>query len=371
MADQKIMHLRSGSFYGGPERQLHHHALAMKDSSFSIAIASFSEDGQKPSFLDTIAADDIAIHHFVTSSSYDARAVGLLRRYLVEEKIGILCTHDYRADLIGMLARRGTSAKWLAFSRGWTRENLKTRLFHAVDKIIIRSADHIVAVSAMQKEWLVRLKVPPSKISVVHNCINPTHFASVEAANLRDRFDLPEDSLTVVSGGRFSSEKGQGFFVRAAEQALAKNRRLHFMLFGEGQERERIERLIESKGCQDRILCPGFEPNLASCLKGADMLVNPSQSEGLPNIVLEAMAMDLPVIATAVGGVPELIEDGIDGILVKYGDQANLTSAILRLADDADYRTALVRKAKQTVEERFSFDQQASALTRIYQGMTP
>jgi len=342
----------------------------MKDSAIDIAIASFSEDGQKPAFLDRIASDGVTTHHFATTSSFDHHAVGMLRHYLNDRSIDILCTHDYRANLIGMLARRGTSAKLLAFSRGWTREDFKTRLFHAVDKVIIRTADHIVTVSSTQKERLCQLLVPESKISVVLNSINPARFASVQAIDLRDRYGLPRDSLVVVAGGRFSAEKGQAFLVRAAELVVTKNERLHFVLFGEGPDRERIQRQIDRNGHQDRILCPGFEPDLPSCLKDADLLVNPSQSEGLPNIVLEAMALHLPVIATAVGGVPEIIVNGLDGLLVPYGDEAGLATAILGLAADAQRRTALAVKARATVEERFSFEQQASALTKIYQRMT-
>ncbi len=127
-----------------------------------------------------------------------------------------------------------------------------------------------------------------------------------------------------ISGGRFSEEKGQVYLVRAAFQALDDQPQLRFVLFGDGPDLEKLRQLITEHRAEDRIVCPGFENNLAAHLKGADLLVNPSLSEGLPNIVLGAMAVGVPVVATDVGGLPEIIESKVNGFLVPAKDVNSL-----------------------------------------------
>ena len=370
MSEMRILHLRSGSFYGGPERQLHHHALRAKGSGFKLTIASFAESGSRPEFLNVIADDDIAVHHFETTGSYDRRAASLVRNYLRQERIDILCTHEYRAHIIGMFARRGTRAKWVAFSRGWTKENFKIRLFHTIDKAMIRFADHIVAVSDSQRARLRRLMIPTNTISVVPNAIDLVRFKSIEPTDLRKRFGFPDDTIIVVAAGRFSSEKGQHFLIDAAKEITGSLDQARFVLFGEGPDLESIRQRIKQWDLSDRILCPGFDRNLIGALKGADILVNPSQSEGLPNIVLEAMAVGVPVVATEVGGVPELVEHDRSGLLVPYPDVPQLVSTISNLIVDEKLRRRLADQATETVADRFSFDRQNDLLSDIYRRVT-
>jgi len=169
-----------------------------------------------------------------------------------------------------------------------------------------------------------------------------------------------------IAGGRFSAEKGQIYLVRAAVEALRRDSRLAFILFGDGPDLDSIRRAIDAAGQSERILCPGFENNLVGCIKGADILINPSLSEGLPNIVLEAMALQVPVIATSVGGVPELITDGESGILVGPRDAADLSAAILKLAAAPDKRQILADHGREVVNASFSFQKQCRELIAVY-----
>ncbi len=362
----KILHLRASNFYGGPERQLHFHSLNTRGSEFDITIGSFSENGRTPQFLDVIAADGLATHTFPVKSAYDPAAISSLRKYLRDNMINILCTHDYRTHLIGFLAARGSNARWIVFSRGWTAENPKIKMFNLLDKIIVRFARHIVAVSDSQAKRLNRIFIPRNKISVVHNAIDPDKFKDHPPVDLKARFGFPADSVICISGGRFSPEKGQIFLAEAAVRAIGENRSLRFIIFGDGPQLEIIKNAVARLGQLSHIYCPGFESDLIGCLKGADMLVNPSLSEGLPNIVLEAMALMIPVVATGVGGVPELITDGQNGLLISPADIESLADAILRMAGQPDLRHKIRLAAHQTINERFSFEIQTDKLKKIY-----
>lgn len=366
MSKINILHLRSSNFYGGPERQLHHHCLKAANSEFNITCGSFSEKNKTPEFLNVIAQDNINTITFNVTSAYDMNAIELIREYITKNKIDIICTHDYRAHFFGNMARKKKDTSWLAFSRGWTKDNFKIRIYCSFDKFIIRFADHIVAVSHAQKKRLENILVPSGKITTIHNAITPDVFESVQKINLREQFYFPEDAIVGISGGRFSSEKGQRYLVDAAKIAVQKNDKLKFILFGDGPDFQKIQSQINKLNLQDSVICPGFNKNLIGSLKGADFLVNPSLSEGLPNIVLEAMAMKIPCIATNVGGVGELIENNINGMLTPSKSGEKLAEAILMIANDDNLSSKLTGNAYKTIIDRFSFEGQFEKLKSIY-----
>ncbi len=361
-----ILHLRASNFYGGPERQLHFHARHAKDSDFSVIIGSFTEGGQSPQFLKVIAEDKIETCLFRVKNAYDPKAIGAIRNYLIKKDTCVLCTHDYRTHVIGWLATRRTKTKWVAFSRGWTRENIKMRLYHTIDKVIIRLADHIVAVSEAQKRRLTRLLIPEGKISVVRNAIEPEHLEGFEKVDLRTKYGFTSDTLVYVCAGRFSREKGQTYLVKAAATAIKEDPRLRFVLFGDGPDLDKIRSMITSFGYKDKILCPGFENNMVGCIKGTDALINPSLSEGLPNVVLEAMALGVPVVATAVGGVPEIITDRQTGYLVPPKDIPALAEGLLFMSNHRDQAEKFAKTALQFVRNNLTFDRQNRRLTAVY-----
>jgi glycosyltransferase involved in cell wall biosynthesis len=362
----RILHVRASDFYGGPERQLHLHAREALGSPFEVTIASFTEGGRRPEFLDRIAEAGIATHVFVVRSAYDPQAARQLHRYLREREVDILCTHDYRTTVLGYRAVRHTSARWLAFSRGYTQTNLKVHLFQGIDRALIRLADHIIAVSLAQKKRLRRLLISGDKITVVQNAIDADRLAEIAAIDLRERFGYAPDAVVCVTAGRFSREKGQEGLVRAAATASQRDPRLRFVLFGDGPDLEKVRASIQRLGLQRKILCPGFERNILGCVKGADILINPSLSEGLPNIVLEAMALDVPVVATAVGGVPEIIEHGSTGRLVPAGREAALVDAIVDAASDTARSRAMALAAKRFVKTECTFAGQFERLAAVY-----
>jgi len=345
----KVLHLRATNFYGGPEKQLHYHARMAKGSQFEIILSSFSEKGLQPKFLDVATGDGIPIKLFEVKNAYDPKAVMLLRDYLKEARINILCTHDYRTSLIGYRANKGTDTAWIAFSRGWTRDNIKVRFYHCLDKFFLRYADHIIAVSHAQKKKLRKLLIKDKKISVVHNAVAPEEFVSIDPVDLRRKYDFPREAVICISGGRFTKEKGQTDLVKAARLAIKKNSLLRFILFGDGPELPVIKTTISNMNLTNKIICPGFEKNMIGHLKGADILVNPSHSEGLPNIVLE-----------------EIIDNELSGLLVPKGDSNSLTDAIIKLTDDISMREKFKEAGLSRIKKSFSFEKQNSELIQIY-----
>ncbi len=349
---------------------MHFHARHALGSDYDITIGSFTEGGQAPQFLKVIAEDKIETCLFRVKNAYDPKAVVAVRNFLKKNDTGVLCTHDYRTHLIGWLATRQMKTKWMAFSRGWTRENVKVRLYHTIDKVILRLADHIVAVSEAQKRRLTRLLIPGGKVSVVHNAIEPQQFESIRKVDLHLKFGFAPDTLVYVSAGRFSREKGQIYLVKAAVAAIMQNPLLRFVLFGDGPDLEKVRHMVTAFGYEDRIRCPGFEKNMLGCIKAADAVVNPSLSEGLPNVMLEAMALGVPVVATDVGGVPEIIIDKETGYLVPPEDPRTLAEALLYVGRHTEQNRKVAESALRFVNDNLTFDRQNQKLAAVYRKLS-
>ena len=364
--DIRILHLRSSNFYGGPERQIHFHARLANQSGVELTVSSFSENNEMPDFLKKISDDNIPVHLFNVESAYDRSSIGMIRKFLEEHSIDILCTHEYRSHFYGYLACKGVSTKWIAFSRGMTTENLKVKLFTYLERFVLKKASHIVAVSESQKQKLIKQSVRPDSISTIHNAIDLPFIGSIPSVSLRERFQFAQDDFVCISAGRFSTEKGQFYLVKAAETAIQENAKLRFVLFGDGPDLPEIKAYIRSRNLDKYIMCPGFDSNILGLIKSADLLINPSLSEGLPNIVLEALASDTPVLVTNVGGHPEIVVNGSNGYLVEPKNIKQLSEKILNMADNRDSLPNFSVVSRKILNDKFSFESQNDKLLKLY-----
>jgi glycosyltransferase involved in cell wall biosynthesis len=265
------------------------------------------------------------------------------------------------------LTARGNPTRWVAFSRGFTLTNAKVRLYQTIEKILVRRAAHIVAVSGAQKEKLKRLLIKDEQITVARNAIDVDALATVARVDLRARYGFEPGSIIFIAAGRFSIEKGQEILIRAGARVLQRHPQVRFVLFGQGFELEKMRQLTRRLGVENEILCPGFERNMLGCLKGADVLINPSLMEGLPNIVLEGLGFEVPIIATAVGGVPEIVEDGRTGRLIPAGSEEALAAAILETAENMDRSRTMAAAGLRFVRSECTFGRQFEVLASVYE----
>lgn len=362
----KVLHLRSSNFYGGPEKQIYFHAKHASQEGVDIRISSFSENDKSPCFLLKIADENIPTKLFRVKNAYDNTSTKLIKKYLEENDIDILCTHEYRSHFYGFRACKGTPTKWIAFSRGSTIENIKIRIFTYLERYFLRKANHIVAVSESQKQKLIKQSIKPQNITTIHNAIDLAYIKSIKALSIKEKLLFPQDAYVCISAGRFSEEKGQFFLVKAAEIAIQENKKLKFVLFGDGPDLLKIQTYIKNKKLDKHIICPGFESKILSYIKSADLLINPSLSEGLPNIVLEALASDIPVIVTNVGGHPEIVTDNKNGCLVEPKNINQLAEKILTLAENRKILRDFSKNSRKILNDNFSFASQNEKLVNLY-----
>jgi glycosyltransferase involved in cell wall biosynthesis len=263
----------------------------------------------------------------------------------------------------------------VAVSRGWTWQDRRVRLYEWLDRRHLRLMDHVVAVSEGQAERVRKwCGVPAERVSVIRNSARLAAFA--DSAPARDRLldFFPRDSRVsrvVVAAGRLSPEKGFAVLIDAAASVLASDTGAGVVIFGEGVLRPELEQLVRARGLDGRVVLPGFRDDLDSLLAAADVVTLPSFTEGLPNVALEASAAGIPVVATAVGGTPEVIADGETGFLVPPGRPAELAARLIQLLRDDDLRTMLGNAGRARMQRLFTFDAQAAAYLDLFARLRP
>lgn len=370
-----LVHLTASTFFGGPERQMLGLALAMPENVRST-FATFPEGGRGGAFLTEVRRHGFAtiplVFDFPNLSATVREVVELLRTAACD----VLVCHGYKAHILGRLAARRVGIPAVAVSRGWTGETSKVKLYEWLDRRHLRFMDHVICVSDGQAEKVRKwCRVPASRMSVIRNSARLGAFENADpAARERLRAFLPRQSAVsqiVLGAGRFSPEKGFGVLVDAAHVICREHPGAGVVLFGEGALRGELEQRIAKLSLTGRVILPGFRSDLDSLIGGADVVVLPSYTEGLPNVALEASAAGVPVVATAVGGTPEVIADGINGYLVPPGEPLSLAAKINELLRDPALGSRLGAAGRRRMHELFTFDAQAKAYLQLFHTLRP
>jgi glycosyltransferase involved in cell wall biosynthesis len=286
----------------------------------------------------------------------------------------LLC-HGYKANLLGRIAARRVGIPAVAVSRGWTWEDRRVRLYEWLDRRHLRLMDHVVAVSEGQADRVRRwCGVPAGRLTVIRNSARLGAFAATDPARDRLLGFFPSDtpvSRVVVAAGRLSPEKGFGTLIDAVAAVAAADPGVGVAIFGEGVLRPELERQVRDRGLAGRVILPGYRTDLDALIAAADVVTLPSFTEGLPNVALEASAAGVPVVATAVGGTPEVIADGVTGFLVPPGRADALAARLTQLLRSPDVRAALGAAGRERMQTLFTFDSQAAAYLDLFARLCP
>ena len=359
----RVVHLMASPFYGGPERQMLGLARHLPSEVESIFL-SFAERGLAQAFLDEVRRhgyEGKSLHY--NTPRYFA-CVHEVADELCRLQADLLCCSGYKPDLVGWRAARRAGVRVVSVSHGWTSATWKVRCYEKLDKIVLPRLDAVVCVSKAQADKVRCAGVPDAKIAVVQNAVDAEAFVEPSAekrAEIARWFAQPPRWL-IGAAGRFSPEKGFADFVEAAALVVSQRPEAGFTLFGDGPLRAVLEQRIAQRGLQGKFVLAGFRNDLSRLLPNLDVAVMSSYTEGLPVILLEAGAACVPAVATAVGGIPEVLDDGQNGYLVPPGDASALAQRIVALLDHESQRQAMGLAARDRVRNNFSF----TAMSRKY-----
>jgi glycosyltransferase involved in cell wall biosynthesis len=298
---------------------------------------------------------------------WDWQVVAQYLRICRRERVAIWHGHDYKSNALGLLLRRFWPMRLVTTVHGWVHRTSRTPLYYGIDRLCLPRYERVICVSEDLHAECLALGVPAEKCILVKNAICTDEFVRrIDTDEAKRSLDIPVSRSLVGAVGRLSDEKGFDVLIRAADRLLAAGVDLELRIAGEGHERPRLQRLIDELGRGDRIRLVGFQAEALGLYQAMDVFALSSLREGLPNVVLEAMAMGVPVVATRIAGVPQLIHDGENGLLVGPGDLDGLTGALARLLGDAGLRETFRRTGRATVEDGYSFEARMEKIRAIY-----
>ncbi len=304
---------------------------------------------------------------------FDLSVIPALRSIVETRKPDLMITNSVKSHFLMWRSRLWRKHPWVAFHHGYTDTDRKMRLYNRLDRWSLPHADRLVTVCrAFAGDLAGSTGVPLDNISVQHNAIRRGPKASTAAvAALRKRLGIGESERVVLSVGRLSREKAHLDLIEAWKSLHETKANVAFKLIivGDGPERSRLEAAIDSDDLRAGVIFTGQVKDVYPFYAIADVFALPSQSEGSPNVLLEAMAANLPVVASAVGGVPEMVADHESALLVTPNDPPSLAAAISNLLADRVLAQRLATNAGTLVDTRFAPENYARSLLKIYRMM--
>lgn len=304
---------------------------------------------------------------------FDLRVIPTLRQFVKLRAPDIILTHHVKSHFVMRLSKLWKEYPWIAFHHGYTKTQPRERIYNRMDRLSLPKANRVVTVcEAFARELSSVAGVPRKRIHVQHNSIRAEQVSSLEEAQeLRAQLGVPMDSKLVLSVGRLSSEKAHMDLVAAFKHLLEINPEIKstLVIVGDGPEREKLAAAVRSFGLSDRVIFAGQISKVKPFYATADVVVLPSHSEGSPYALLEAMAAKAPFVATAVGGVPEMVEDGQNALLVPARDPRAMAVAIARVLTNGELAHKLTENASALVATRYAPETHLRSLVQLYRSV--
>jgi glycosyltransferase involved in cell wall biosynthesis len=366
----RVLELRSvRGTGGGPEKTILGGAARSDPDRFAVTVC-YIRDGRDEIFeMDRRAlALRVDYAEVLERHSFDPRIWRQLVSLIRSRKIHIVHSHDYKTDFLALLLARTERVAPLATAHGWIRNTRRERFYCWADVRLLTRFPAVIAVSGPVRNTLVSRGADAGRVHQIPNGVDHELFRKrVETrAVVRRELGLPADAVVIGSVGRLSPEKRFDLLLTAV--SLMKTRP-EILIVGEGSERTRLSEQADALGLGTRVHLAGLRPDVSDVLQSFDVYVQSSDTEGFPNAVLEAMATELPVVATRVGGTSELIDDGVHGLLVAPGDAASMANALDLTLKDGLAASRRGAAARARVEREFSFAARMTRVEAIYRSL--
>ena len=317
-----------------------------------------------PADADIIGIDD--------RGPLDWRVVRDCIRVCRERNVTVWHAHDYKSNALGLLVRRFHRMHLVTTAHGWVRFTSRTPLYYRIDRFCIKHYEQVICVSQDLHDRCVESGVPPVRLNQIDNAIVLEDY-STAPPTLADkaRFGFDSQRFLIGAVGRLSEEKGFHHLIEVVGRLVRDGHPVGLIIAGEGHLREQLQQQINDLDLHDHVRLSGFLTDPRELYRAIDLFVLSSLREGLPNVVLEAMASQRAVVTTNCNGIPTLVQHRQNGMIVPTDNVDALHSAIRESVISDDRRTQFAAAGRQTIEDRFCFDRRMKNVVDVYRKLSP
>ncbi len=374
----KLLALVEADRITGPAKNLLEFArLARQGNEYGLpkvetTIATFCRGKQTSNqFIEAARASEIEVEIIDEGFRFDLKVIPQLRRLTENFTPDIIQTHSVKSHFLLRLSGLWRRFPWVAFHHGYTATDWKVNAYNYLDRWSLRQPEKVVTMNQVFLQELIKQGVAPDKITILHNSIKSEWLCEITKTDteaLKTQLGIAADEKMILTVGRLSREKGMLDLVKAISYLRKIQPRLKakFVIVGDGPERANLKSLAIRLEVQDSLILTGQQHDVRAYYAAADFFVLPSHTEGSPNALLEAMSAQLPVVATMVGGVPEIVEHRHSALLVAPHNPTLLGEAVRELMGNEVLARELADQAHAKIASQYAPEKRVKRLIEIY-----
>lgn len=368
----KVLFLLENPLMGGINARSLRLAEGFKKYSkceINFAVLTSSDTGW---LFDAAERKGVQVDKIKCAGPLDFLVINRIRKYILDNQVDIVHSQQYRGNFWVRLLLDLSRMKFrtvITKPGMLVRRQLRTYLYYELDKRPTLLADKVIAVDSSTYKSLIEWGVKIDKLTIINNPISVSEVKPESSKKLKEKFLIPSSCQIVLYTGRLDIMKGLRELIYATKIISERDREFKVILVGDGPDRLVLEELVCELNVQDKIIFAGEEVDLSAYYSTGDFLVLPSYSEGFPNSILEAFSYGKPVVATNVGGIPDLVENSKSGVLVQKGDVLALADAMDQFITNPIRTSEMGAYGKSVVAEKFSMEKAIMLYDEVYQSI--
>lgn len=364
----RVLHLRDSAWVDGPSRTILETGVHADPSRLDFWIGAFAAPNTSHALVDAARAVGVKAR-VIPDAGLNRALIAHLATLVDELRPDVLHSSELRSRMLALACRQARPhLKLVTTVHGWIANSSRRALFRFFDKLLLPRFDHVILVSNATRGLVPRWWLPDSQVSVLHNALVLGEYG-------RAHVDVPRRALDsrgrvqLLNVGRLSPEKGQHLLLQAVARIAVDCPGLMLDFAGMGPSEQSLRQMAASLGIEERVRFLGYVSDMPRLYRDVDLVVQSSLTEGLPNVILEAAYLRVPILATDVGGTSEVIEHARSGWLIRPGSVDALESGIRRFLLDPERFAEMTTAAHDHVSQHFSFDTRTDRLTKLYEAL--
>ncbi len=367
----RILHLISSSGLLGAERVLLELAEYSRRAGLEVTIGVFqNSQNSNLELAEEAKGQGFDVEIFPCNGRFDKKTIRMIRDYVDKAGTQILHSHNYKSNFYAWRALSNKNIRWVVTKHG-RRSGPKLLLYNFLDGFIVRHADRLIAVSEEIARKMNRAGIDYKKICLIENGVSLDRFQkNIASDSIRESLGIRKGVPVVGTVGALTKEKGDIYFLNAAQKVNEIFPKIVFLFVGDGRERPSLEKTASNLGISDSVIFAGTRKDVPKILSTLDVFVLPSLREGLPMALLEAQAARIPAVATRVGAVSHVLQDGVTGILVPPKNSEAIADSILQILSNVNIATEMAQKGFERVRDNFSSEKMGGKYLSVYKELT-